>query len=61
MDSPSASVRPASLRWMTSVVVKIVYASSTITTTPGSEMGALMAWSTTQRRERPMTPSTRNA
>ncbi len=56
VDSPSASVRDASLRWITSVVVKIVYASSTMTTTPMGETGALIAWSTTQRSETPDEP-----
>ena len=58
---PRASVRDASLRWMTSVVVKIVYASSTMATTPIGEIGMLIAWSTTQRSDRPIAPRIRNA
>ena len=61
VDGPSARARPASLRWMTSVIVKIVYASSIITTRAGREMGDSITWSTTQHSERPMTPSSRNA
>ena len=59
--SPSASPRDASLRWRTSVVVKIVYASRTMATTPTGEIGALIAWSTTQRSDSPIRPRMRNA
>ena len=45
VDRPSARPREASLRCRTSVVVKIVYASRIMTTTPGRDTGALIAWS----------------
>ncbi len=58
---PSARFRDACLRWITRVVVKIVYASRTITTTPGRLTGALMAWSMTNRRLSPMPARIRKA
>ena len=54
LASPRARPRAACLRCSTRVVVKIVYASRTMTTTPSGLTGAAMAWSTTKRRLSPM-------